>query len=566
MSLHKHLDNSLKQIKILQEKIDFFTNKKEKGEQKIVRNTLQPPPKVPDFKTESSEDIEQLLRDKLKNIDLSSHIKNLDLKPQPVLTAKEKNSINQRAKHDFSVNSINTKWADKPIQRMYYYNRPTPVDVLNEEREHVFNNSYNYREIYEWNIYGFNDKQIFTTVHRMLMYSTISKVNKNSDKEIAYMIVAGFTGQLKGWWDNFLNEEHRTTIMNTTTVSKVEGQLAYQTTDVSTSEGQERANAVYTLVTTMVEHFCGRWTDEAETIRTTLQNLRCRQLSDFRWYKDVFLSRVMELHDCSHEHWKSKFIDGLPSIFAERVIKTLRGTETKIPYEKLTYGKIISVCTQEGLNVCNEIKMNYHIKKNRLNEKQQLGEFCDQFAFDMPITARKGKVYPSKEKFYKKSRKVKRRELSKADLKELPKKYRKMYKRKVGKKDYKKNVKCHKCGRYGHYANECKTQKKIKALDLDDKLKDSLCKILLYSDNEGAPSSVNKTSSDSSSSSTEDQVKVLQNEDLYSNSDRSFSDDECEPCQKGMSCEKDDSLYNLLSNFQDFNLSVIDDDKIFNIL
>ncbi|XP_055824381.1 uncharacterized protein LOC129892875 [Solanum dulcamara] len=112
----------------------------------------------------------------------------------------------------------------------------------------------------------------------------------------------------------------------------------------------------------------------------------------------------------------------------------------------------------------------------------------------------------------------------------------------MGKKDYKKNIKCHKCGRYGHYANECKTQEKIKALDLDDKLKDSLCKILLYSDNEGSPSGINKTSSDSSSysSSTEDQVKILQNEDLYSDSDRSFSENECEPCQKGASSSKID--------------------------
>ncbi|KAG5570658.1 hypothetical protein H5410_060424 [Solanum commersonii] len=43
----------------------------------------------------------------------------------------------------------------------------------------------------------------------MLMYSTICKANKHSDKTIASMINAGFTSQLKGWWDNYLNQDQR---------------------------------------------------------------------------------------------------------------------------------------------------------------------------------------------------------------------------------------------------------------------------------------------------------------------------------------------------------------------
>ena len=29
-----------------------------------------------------------------------------------------------------------------------------------------------------------------------------------------------------------------------------------------------------------------------------LINLRCPQLSDFRWYKDVFISKVLSRNDC----------------------------------------------------------------------------------------------------------------------------------------------------------------------------------------------------------------------------------------------------------------------------
>ena len=66
----------------------------------------------------------------------------------------------------------------------------------------------------------------------------------------------------------------------------------------------------------------------------------------------------MELAECNNCHWKSKFIDGLPTLFAERIRKILMGDGININYDSYTYGKLISVCTQEGLSLCNEIKLN----------------------------------------------------------------------------------------------------------------------------------------------------------------------------------------------------------------
>ena len=43
-------------------------------------------------------------------------------------------------------------------------------------------------------------------------------------------------------------------------------------------------NIVYTLVLTIIQHFSGRWSDNSETIRTLLQNLKCRSLTNWRWY------------------------------------------------------------------------------------------------------------------------------------------------------------------------------------------------------------------------------------------------------------------------------------------
>ena len=74
--------------------------------------------------------------------------------------------------------------------------------------------------------------------------------------------------------------------------------------------------AVYTLVLTILEHFNGRFSNQNETIRTLLNGLKCKHSGYFRWYKDTFISRVMELPESKYEYWKNKFIDGLPPLFA----------------------------------------------------------------------------------------------------------------------------------------------------------------------------------------------------------------------------------------------------------
>jgi len=136
---------------------------------------------------------------------------------------------------------------------------------------------------------------------------------------------------------------------------------------------------VYTLVLTILEHFSGRFTNQYETVRSLLNGLRCRHFGEFRWYKDTYMSRVMELPENGLEHWKAKFIDGLPQLFAERVKKTLRTPQGAIPYGAFTYGKLIEACTQEGINLCNELKLSRQLKIDKLSERSQLGDFCTQF-------------------------------------------------------------------------------------------------------------------------------------------------------------------------------------------
>uniref|UniRef100_A0A7N0VGW1 CCHC-type domain-containing protein n=1 Tax=Kalanchoe fedtschenkoi TaxID=63787 RepID=A0A7N0VGW1_KALFE len=276
------------------------------------------------------------------------------------------------------------------------------------------------------------------------------------------MITAGFTGQLKGWWDNYLTQRNRDEILTT----------------IKQEDGRVIENAVYTLVINIMKHFTGRVSDNNENIRTLLQNLRCKTLTNFRWYKDAFLNRVMELPECNSSHWKSKFIDGLPHLFAERVRKTLRKDMIAIPYDTYTYGELIKTCVQEGLSLCNEIRLNQQIKRQSLLERNQLGQFCSQFGMDIPTNSKgKGKYIP---KDYKKHYRKKKRKYSEEKL--VKKHHRKIHNKMNHKKD-KKPITCYKCGRIDHYANKCRMKDKIKNLNLDEELKDSLKKLLINSEN-----------------------------------------------------------------------------------
>ncbi|KAH0730057.1 hypothetical protein KY289_001245 [Solanum tuberosum] len=116
-------------------------------------------------------------------------------------------------------------------------------------------------------------------------------------------------------------------------------------------------------------------------------------------------------------------------------------------------------------------------------------------------------------------------------------------------KNNKSNV-CHKCGRIGHYVRDCKVKDKIKSLDLEDNIRDSLYKILLNSSLEN----FSPKNSDEEKSSTSEDLKVLHEEDYMSS-----SEEECTSCQISKSCDnKDkDKSYQLYSQFKDLYINVI---------
>ena len=126
-----------------------------------------------------------------------------------------------------------------------------------------------------------------------------------------------------------------------------------------------------------------RTKDKTARIHDQLFNLKCPTLNDFKWYKDAFITRVMLRDDCNSSFWKEKFINGLPSLFAFKILLTLSSPSGVIDYDNLTYGDIFSVIHREGLKMCMDMKM-------RREAKYDASSFGTQY--DLPPIA------PSKRK------------------------------------------------------------------------------------------------------------------------------------------------------------------------
>ncbi|KAL2527085.1 Uncharacterized protein Adt_12139 [Abeliophyllum distichum] len=206
---------------------------------------------------------------------------------------------------ELKINKLN----DKSFTRHslpHFYPRPTFPDMLHEEPTPP-QKSFSGLEVVVWDIDGMTEHQIMHVIAEMSMASSAYSAKGNSDKDVAINILNGFSGQLKNCWFNYLSSVEREKITNAV---KKEGDSHL---DLS------KQDAVCTLLFTSIKHFIGEPFFFMEKSSELLMNLTCPKLQDFKWYKDIFLQKVMFRDDCKSTLWKERFIAGLPKLFAERV-------------------------------------------------------------------------------------------------------------------------------------------------------------------------------------------------------------------------------------------------------
>ncbi|KAH9725355.1 hypothetical protein KPL70_007848 [Citrus sinensis] len=188
-----------------------------------------------------------------------------------------------------------------------------------------------------------------------------------SDKAIAEILIAGFTGQLKGWWDHLLTKLQQLDILNSIQVDENGASIL----DELNNPIQD---AVTTLILTISLHFIGEPSHLKDKNAELLHNLRCRKLSEFQSYKTTFFTRLFLRDDANHTTWKEKFLAGLPTLLVEKVRNSIKALyDNRIPYDELTYGELVSFVNKEGLKICQDLKLQKRLKWELRKSKQELG-------------------------------------------------------------------------------------------------------------------------------------------------------------------------------------------------
>ncbi|KAH9697135.1 hypothetical protein KPL71_023486 [Citrus sinensis] len=399
----------------------------------------------------------------------------------------------------------------------------TPPDLAIDNRPSALNQSrYNASSVYEWNIDGMSEYNILGLLQQMTMAANAYKTQAGtSDRAISEILIAGFTGQLKGWWDHLLTNQQQFDILNS--VQKDENGAS-----ILDEFNNPIQDAVATLILTISLHFIGDPSHLRDKNAELLHNLRCRKLSEFQSYKTFFLTRLFLRDDANHITWKEKFLAGLPTLLGEKVRSSIKALyNNRIPYDELTYGELVSFVNKEGLKICQDLKLQKRLKWELKKSKQELGGFCKQFNYDPFKTSfSKDCNGECSTKPRKKHYKSKHFRKPFRDFRKFPyKKPSKPYKRHSfsKKKDFKakpntpfnfKEATCFKCGMKGHTAKFCRMNKRLQELDLNE---DILSKL--------APLLVESSDSESSMSGDSDPYQV---DELFDSDDSASSSSESE--------------------------------------
>ena len=120
----------------------------------------------------------------------------------------------------------------------------------------------------------------------MVVHAYISKHNLYH-AEIVDLLTTGFSGTFCSWWEKYLTKESRESIKKVVKKDDDGLPIFYERTCQGIPDG------VNTLIYTIIKHSVGTPSNISSRINDYLNNLRFPTMSNYKWYQDVFISRVM---------------------------------------------------------------------------------------------------------------------------------------------------------------------------------------------------------------------------------------------------------------------------------
>ena len=134
------------------------------------------------------------------------------------------------------------------------------------------------------------EHQNLNLMHEMILAATAYKIHQNTNHQIAQIFISRFTKNLKGWRDNYVPSDDKERILTSIKVEQ------------SGADINQTQYVLATLIYTITKKIMGEPVQFPEQSSEILSNLACPKLQDFRWYKDVFLSKVFTQTDCNDQY------------------------------------------------------------------------------------------------------------------------------------------------------------------------------------------------------------------------------------------------------------------------
>jgi hypothetical protein len=183
---------------------------------------------------------------------------------------------------------------------------PKPPDIQFEERELGIKVAYTADALYEWNIDGLSKYEILNGLSEYEILNVLHEI----------MILANVYKDANRSYDQVANQF-------------VEDALIF----------------------VILKYFLENLSVYRKNIYDNLEHLKTYTLTNFRWYKDVFLSRILIRMNNRALYWKEKFIRGLSNYFTHKVRKKLNNNDNN------NYGEFINTIKHIKLNLRNDLRL-----------------------------------------------------------------------------------------------------------------------------------------------------------------------------------------------------------------